>query len=112
MSAPASSSTASRPDTPARLFLWLARQRVPTLVLSVVFGIAWVACQALWPVLLGNAVDAASQGFGTHLAIPLIALAVLVIAQSTAGILNYRFSYTNYLHASLLLARLVGTHLG
>ena len=98
-------------DRPARLFGWLARQRVPMLALSLVFGIAWVVCQATWPVLLGNAVDAAADGFGAHLVLPLLALAALVVAQSTAGILNYRTSYTNYLHASLRLARLVGVQL-
>ena len=109
----AADTAASRPPAPvlvgpARLFLWLAGRTPWSLAGSVLFGVIWVGCQAVWPVLLGRAVDAGATGFGPHLVGPLLALLALVVSQSTAGSFNYRLSFVTYLRTSVVLSRVIG----
>ena len=93
---------------PTRLLFWLGGRTPASIAGSILFGVIWVGCQAVWPVLLGNAVDAGATGFGAHLLLPLLALLALVLTQSTAGSLNYRLSFLSYLRTSVVLSRLIG----
>ena len=42
--------------SPSKLLLWVGRQQIGSLVLGVVFGIAWMVAQALMPYTIGRAV--------------------------------------------------------
>jgi len=55
-----------RPDTrsPIRFLLWVARQQVSTLLAGVFFGVVWMVAQAIWPLLLGRAIDAGTTSDG------------------------------------------------
>jgi ABC-type multidrug transport system fused ATPase/permease subunit len=88
----------------------LLRERLGGLLLSIAFGAAWVLSQALFPLILGWAIDAVGRGRGSELLLALAALALIVVTQSVSGSLNYRASYLNYLRCSLELGRRVGAH--
>ncbi|BDZ44413.1 ABC transporter transmembrane domain-containing protein [Naasia aerilata] len=95
-------------SSPLGLILWAARLQTGPIVVSILLGMGWVLCQALWPLLLGAAVQSATEGFRPELFPPLLALAGLAVAQSLFGTFNYRSSYSNYLRTTASLARLVG----
>ena len=97
-------------DSPYRFLLWQARRQLGTLVTGVGYGVVWMGAQAVWPLLLGAAIDAGTTG-EPGAAVPwLLWLVVLVLIQAAAGVLRHRSAVINRLRSSLGVARLIGHH--
>ncbi len=90
--------------------LWQASRQPATLIGGVAFGVLWMLCQALWPYILGRAVDVATAGVGGALLTWCGILLVLAIVQSLAGMMRHRMAVSNWLSSSLGIARLIGHH--
>lgn len=77
----------------------------------MVFGIIWMLCQAIWPYLLGRAVD---DGIAAQQLSALwgwcIALLAIALLQAASATLRHRMAVSNSLRASLGAGRLVGHH--
>ncbi|MDQ1585679.1 MAG: hypothetical protein QOJ90_2370 [Actinomycetota bacterium] len=107
-----------QPDlrSPQRFLLWVAREQLGTMAAGTVFGVTWMAAQAVLPFALGRALDEGVSGqdrgrlwlwSGVLLAIGLV--------QAGAGLARHRFAVANFLTGGAriqqLLARQV-VHLG
>lgn len=93
-----------------RFLLWQASRQPLTLIGGVVFGVVWMLCQAVWPYLLGRAVDEGVAGAGPVLLLWCGALLGLAVVQAGTGMLRHRMAVTNWLRSSLGIARLIGHH--
>ncbi|MCU1438393.1 MAG: transporter transrane region [Naasia sp.] len=89
--------------------LWLARRQRGTLLAGVLFGVLWMTAQAIWPLLLGRAIDAATLPGGS-VGPWLLALTGVMLVQAGAGVLRHRTAVANRLRSSLGVARLIGHH--
>jgi ABC-type multidrug transport system fused ATPase/permease subunit len=107
-----------QPDlrSPQRFLVWVAREQLGTMAAGTVFGVTWMAAQAVLPFALGRALDEGVSGqdrgrlwlwSGVLLAIGLV--------QAGAGLARHRFAVANFLTGGAriqqLLARQV-VHLG
>src|SRR4051794_28140277 len=117
LSAPARSPDLPKPPTKRpplgsvpRFLLWQAGRQKGTLIAGIVYGVLWMVAQAIWPLLLGAAIDAGTTGGGGSLGLWLAALVVVVLVQAAAGVLRHRTAVINRLRASLGVARLIGHH--
>lgn len=97
--------------SPGRFLWWLARGQARTLAGGMVFGILWMSCQAVFPAVLGRAIDqgVAAQDVDRLLLWAGVMLAVGVV-QAVAGILRHRFAVTNWLIAAYRTVQLVTRH--
>ncbi|MCU1570697.1 MAG: transporter transrane region [Naasia sp.] len=93
-----------------RFLLWQAGRQRSTLLAGIFFGVVWMVAQAIWPLLLGRAIDAGTTGADGGLLPWLIALVVVVLVQAGAGVMRHRTAVVNRLRASLGIARLIGHH--
>ena len=101
------------PDTrsPTRLLLWVARFQVRTLVVGVLFGIAWMVAQALMPFAIGRAIqDGVVDHDNRALAFWTLVLLGLGATQAGAGVMRHRCAVSNWLQASFRLAQVVAHH--
>lgn len=91
--------------------MWQAARQPGTLIGGVVFGIIWMLCQAVWPYLLGRAVDDGIAA-GQFSAVWAWSLALLGVAllQAASGTMRHRMAVANSLRASLGAGRLIGHH--
>ena len=92
-----------------RLLWWLARGQWRTLVMGMLFGIAWMSAQAVMPAVIGRAID---RGVAARDGQQLLVYAGLMLAiglvQSASGIMRHRFAVTNWLTAAYRTVQLVG----
>ncbi len=92
-----------------RLLRWLAKGQWQTLVMGMLFGIAWMSAQAVMPAVIGRAIDA---GVADRDASELVKYAGLMLAigllQAASGIMRHRFAVTNWLTAAYRTVQLVG----
>ena len=93
-----------------RFLLWQAARQPATLTAGVLFGVVWMLCQAVWPYLLGRAVDEGVAGDATRLWIWCGALLGVAVVQAVSGMLRHRMAVSNWLRSSLGVARLIGYH--
>jgi ABC-type multidrug transport system fused ATPase/permease subunit len=93
-----------------RFLLWQAARQPATLAAGVVFGVIWMLCQAVWPFLLGRAIDDGVAGDHAHLWLWCSALLAIAIVQAVTGMLRHRMAVSNWLRSSLGIARLIGHH--
>ncbi|WP_348789451.1 ABC transporter ATP-binding protein [Leifsonia sp. NPDC080035] len=93
-----------------RFLLWQAARQPGTLAAGVVFGVVWMLCQAVWPFLLGRAVDEGVGGDTGRLWLWCGALLAVAIVQAVTGMLRHRMAVSNWLRSSLGIARLIGHH--
>lgn len=119
-----SSVRAARPATPGpadrpspkhlssvpRFLLWQAARQPVTLTGGVAFGVVWMLCQAVWPYLLGRAVDEGVSGDSARLWAWCAALLGVAAVQAVTGMLRHRMAVSNWLRSSLGVARLIGYH--
>lgn len=92
-----------------RFLLWQANRQRSTLLAGVLFGVLWLVAQAIWPLLLGRAIDAGTTPGGS-VAPWLLALTGVMLVQAGAGVLRHRTAVANRLRSSLGVARLIGHH--
>src|SRR4051794_30045920 len=101
------------PDTrsPARLLLWVGRQQRATLLIGILFGIAWMVAQALMPFAIGRAIQ---HGIVDHdnrsLTVWALTLLGLGLVQAFCGVMRHRYSVFNWLQASFRLVQVVAHH--
>ncbi len=102
--------------SPGRFLWWLARGQWRTLVMGMLFGIAWMSTQAVMPAVIGRAID---RGVAARDGSQLVTYAGLMFAigllQAASGILRHRYAVTNWLTAAYRTVQLVGrqaVHLG
>jgi ABC-type multidrug transport system fused ATPase/permease subunit len=101
------------PDTrsPFRLLVWVGRLQVPTLVVGMAFGVAWMTAQALMPFAIGRAIQ---NGIANHddrdLAVWTSVLLALGVAQAFCGVMRHRYAVLNWLQASFRLAQVTAHH--
>ncbi|WP_431246050.1 ABC transporter ATP-binding protein [Leifsonia xyli] len=93
-----------------RFLLWQAARQPATLSAGVLFGVVWMLCQAVWPYLLGRAVDEGVSGDGARLWLWCGALLLVAAIQALTGMLRHRMAVSNWLRSSLGIARLIGYH--
>ena len=93
-----------------RFLLWQAARQPFTLTAGVLFGVVWMLCQAVWPYLLGRAVDEGVSGDSARLWIWCAALLAVAVVQAVTGMLRHRMAVSNWLRSSLGIARLIGYH--
>ncbi|MGN6760922.1 MAG: ABC transporter transmembrane domain-containing protein [Leifsonia sp.] len=93
-----------------RFLLWQAARQPATLGAGVLFGVVWMLCQAVWPYLLGRAVDEGVAGDTGRLWSWCGALLAVAAVQAVAGMLRHRMAVSNWLRSSLGIARLIGYH--
>ncbi len=93
-----------------RFLLWQAARQPATLTAGVLFGVVWMLCQAVWPYLLGRAVDEGVSGDPSALWAWCGALLVVAVIQAVTGMLRHRMAVSNWLRSSLGVARLIGYH--
>ena len=92
-----------RPDlrSPARFLLRVACLQRWTVLGGVVFGVTWMACQALVPYALGRAIDEGVAGRdGDALRTWALVLLALGAVQAASGVTRHRFAVANFLIAS------------
>lgn len=93
-----------------RFLLWQASRQPKTLLGGVLFGVLWMLCQAVWPYLLGRAIDEGIGGDSSRLWGWCLALVAVVLVQAASGMLRHRMAVSNWLRSSLNIARLIGHH--
>ena len=93
-----------------RFLLWQAGRQPCTLAAGVLFGVVWMLCQAVWPYLLGRAVDDGVAGDTGHLWAWCGGLLAVAAVQALTGMLRHRMAVSNWLRSSLGIARLIGYH--
>jgi ABC-type multidrug transport system fused ATPase/permease subunit len=101
--------------SPARFLVWTARRQWRTLSLGVLWGSLWMLAQGAVPAALGIAVGAAADGDVRLSALSALAVLVLGVIQSAAGVLRHRMAVTNWITAASRTQQLVvrhSTHLG
>lgn len=94
----------------ARFLLWQASRQPATLLGGVFFGVIWTLCQAVWPFLLGRAIDEGVDGQSSAIWMWCLALLVVAVVQAASGIMRHRMAVMNWLRASLGVGRLIGHH--
>ena len=84
--------------SPTRFLLWLAARIWPSLAAGVVFGVVWMASQALIPAVIGKAIDAGLRARDVAaLATWTAALLGLGLVQAAAGVGRHRMAVFNWL---------------
>ena len=92
-----------------RLLWWLAKGQWRTLVMGMLFGIAWMSTQAVMPAVIGLAID---NGVTARDGEALLKYGGLMLAiglvQAVSGIIRHRYAVTNWLTAAYRTVQLVG----
>jgi ABC-type multidrug transport system fused ATPase/permease subunit len=87
--------------SPARFLLRVARLQRRTVAGGVLFGVLWMAAQALVPYVLGRAVD---EGIADRDADALrtwvLALVAIGVVQGVSGVTRHRFAVANWMYAA------------
>ena len=92
-----------------RLLWWLAKGQWRTLVMGMLFGIAWMSTQAVMPAVIGLAIDngVTARDGGALLQFAGLMLAIGLV-QAVSGIVRHRYAVTNWLTAAYRTVQLVG----
>jgi ABC-type multidrug transport system fused ATPase/permease subunit len=101
---------------PGRFLWWLVTGQWRTLLVGMLFGVAWMVAQAFMPMVIGRAIDegVAARDTGGLVGWTMVMLGIGLL-QAGAGIMRHRFAVTNWLTAAYRTVQLVtrqATHLG
>ncbi len=92
-----------------RLLWWLAKGQWHTLVMGMLFGIAWMSTQAVMPAVIGQAIDKGVTAKDTTELVKFAGLMLLIgLVQAAAGVMRHRFAVTNWLTAAYRTVQLIG----
>ncbi|SEB58058.1 ABC-type multidrug transport system, ATPase and permease component [Paramicrobacterium humi] len=97
-------------ESVGRFLLWQASRQPKTLVGGVVFGVIWMLCQAVWPYLLGRAIDEGIDGGQVAVLAWCLALLLVACVQAASGMMRHRMAVSNWLRSSLGVSRVIGHH--
>src|SRR5690606_8937029 len=70
----------------------------------------WMLCQAVWPLLLGGAIDNGVTTGSTAIWVWCAALLAVAVVQALAGMMRHRMAVKNSVRAALSVGRLIGHH--
>ncbi len=92
-----------------RLLWWLAKGQWRTLVMGMLYGIAWMSAQAVMPAVIGRAIDlgVSAKDSGELLKYAGLMFAIGLV-QAASGIMRHRFAVTNWLTAAYRTVQLIG----
>ena len=91
------------------LLWWLAKGQWRTLVMGMLFGIAWMSAQAVMPAVIGRAIDLGVAAKDSSELVKYAGLmAAIGLVQAASGIIRHRFAVTNWLTAAYRTVQLVG----
>jgi ABC-type multidrug transport system fused ATPase/permease subunit len=94
-----------------RYLIWLAGTQRGLLTLNAVFGVGWMACQALVWAAVGDAIDHGINNRNPHELLIWVGIVMgLGITQAIFGSLRHQLAVTNWMHASFRTSQLVGRH--
>jgi ABC-type multidrug transport system fused ATPase/permease subunit len=92
-----------------RLLWWLAKGEWRTLVMGMLFGIAWMSAQAVLPAVIGRAIDLGVSARDSSELVKYSALMFAIgLVQAAAGIMRHRYAVTNWLTAAYRTVQLIG----
>ncbi|MBB2985595.1 ABC transporter transmembrane domain-containing protein [Terracoccus luteus] len=98
-------------DSPTAYLTWVAKGQRRTLVVAVLFGVVWLVSQALFPAVVGRAIDQGIIGGDLgRLALWCAVLVGLVLVSAASGAVRHRYAVTNWMQAAFRSAQLVGHH--
>jgi ABC-type multidrug transport system fused ATPase/permease subunit len=102
--------------SPGRFLWWLILGQWHTMLAGMLFGVAWMAAQAVMPAIIGLAIDQGISGRDTGALVKwTLALLGVGLLQAAAGIMRHRFAVTNWLTGAYRTVQLVArqaVHLG
>jgi ABC-type multidrug transport system fused ATPase/permease subunit len=99
-----------RLESVPRFLLWQASRQPRILLAGVLFGVIWMLCQAVWPYLLGRAIDHGVTAPDSAIWWWCAALLVVAIVQALSGVMRHRMAVKNWVRAALSVGRLIGHH--
>lgn len=99
-----------RLESVPRFLLWQASRQKHFLVGGILFGVLWMLCQALWPYLLGRAIDDGVATASPDIWWWCAALLGVAIVQAVTGMLRHRMAVKNFVRSALRVGRLIGHH--
>jgi ABC-type multidrug transport system fused ATPase/permease subunit len=99
-----------RLESVPRFLLWQASRHPRTLPAGVLFGVVWMLCQAVWPYLLGRAIDEGVAAQSAAIWGWCAALLGVAVVQALAGVMRHRMAVKTWVRAALSVARLIGHH--
>jgi ABC-type multidrug transport system fused ATPase/permease subunit len=92
-----------------RLLWWLGKGQWRTMVMGMIFGIAWMSTQAVMPAVIGRAIDRGVADRDTAELVKYAGLMLLIgLLQAASGIMRHRYAVTNWLTAAYRTVQLVG----
>ena len=99
-----------------RFLLWIAREQAGTLAVATVFGVTWMAAQAVLPFALGRALDEgiADEDRGKLWLWAGVLLGIGLL-QAGAGLMRHRYAVANFLIGGARIQQLIArqvVHLG
>ncbi len=102
--------------SPGLFLWWLVKGQWRTMLLGMLLGTIWMACQAVMPAVIGRAIDDGVAARDTSRLVQLTAVLLAIgLLQAVSGIMRHRFAVTNWLTAAYRTVQLVArqaTHLG
>ncbi|MET1043885.1 MAG: ABC transporter ATP-binding protein [Microbacteriaceae bacterium] len=107
---PFASEPPPRLESVPRFLLWQASRQKKFLIGGILFGVVWMLCQAIWPYLLGRAIDDGVAEPSLDVLWWCAALLVVAIVQALAGMLRHRMAVKNFVRSALRVGRLIGHH--
>ncbi|MEO7943733.1 MAG: ABC transporter ATP-binding protein [Marmoricola sp.] len=92
-----------------RLLWWLALGQWRTMLVGMLFGIAWMSTQAVMPAVIGQAIDKGVSEKDTGELVKYAGLMFVIgLVQAASGIARHRYAVTNWLTAAYRTVQLVG----
>jgi ABC-type multidrug transport system fused ATPase/permease subunit len=92
-----------------RLLWWLAKGQWRTIVVGMLFGIAWMSAQAVMPAVIGRAIDRGVTARDSHELVKYAGLMFAIgLVQAASGIIRHRYAVTNWLTAAYRTVQLIG----
>jgi ABC-type multidrug transport system fused ATPase/permease subunit len=93
-----------------RFLLWQAGRQPRILLGGVLFGVIWMLCQAVWPFLLGRAIDDGVATGSSDVWLWCLLLFGVALVQAASGVLRHRMAVKNLVRAALRVGQLIGHH--
>lgn len=95
--------------SPTAYLLWVAKGQRRTLTIAVLFGVVWLVSQALFPAVVGKAIDQGIIGGDLRALLNWCLLLVgLVVVSALSGAMRHRYAVMNWMQGAFRSAQLIG----